>query len=286
MEISYYYECFSYKANFDPKCLTLDVLIAEFSFKLPFHDDYNDILSSKSTALLKIMEPLLKKSFGAMEINLSCTKIRKGSVIIVEELRPVRNSVSEVKLLLSNNKNSCEEFLDEKNCWCWHTNTQKIFRENGYEFLGVRIIESNEQEEPTAFPTTSKMVLTTSRIMETDESITTSKSPKFLTKPVRSTQRFTMKTVSINQKTGSTVKKTDFQSISSITSTKILPTKSRKVDCQEIIGPDNDEDITTCSIPTSCANPSSSRACSILNKHGPDSYESYGMMEIEEETKN
>ena len=237
MEISYYYECFRYKANFDPKCLEIDVLTAEFSFKLPFYDDYNDILSSSSTSLLKIMEPLLKQSFGTMEINLSSTKIRKGSVIIVEELRPVRNSVSEVKLLLSNNRTSCEEFLDEKNCWCWHTNTQKIFRENGYEFLGVRIIESNEQ--PAVFP-------------------------------IRSTQRFTMKTTSINKKLGSTAQKTYCQPISSITSTRILPTKSRKVDCQEIIGP---EDITTCSIPISCAKPSSSGTCSIFNKSGPDSYD-------------
>ena len=261
MEISYYYECYNFKANFDPKCLKIDVLTAEFSFWLPLHDDFNDILSSKSKTLLKIIEPLLKQSFGAMEINLSSleTKIEKGSVIIVEELRPVRNSVPEVKLLLSNNKTSCEKFLDETNCLCWHENAQKIFQEKGFLFLGVKLIESNVQEVPiTAFRTTSKTVLPTSRAIKTEESISSGKSPKFFARPIRSTQRFTMTTTSITKQAISTAKKNDFQSISAIIPTRMSSTKLNQLDCQEIIGPKYDQDTPTCSISTSFVMPNSS----------------------------
>ena len=265
MEISYYYECYNFKAYFDPKCLKIDVLTAEYSFWLPSHDDFNDILSSKSKTLLKIIEPLLKQSFGAMEINLSSleTKITKGSVIIVEELRPVRNSVPEVKLLLSNNKTSCEKFLDETNCLCWHENAQKIFREKGFLFLGVKLIESNVQEVPiTAFRTTS---------INTEESIFSGKSPKFFARPIRSTQRFTMITTSITKQANSTAKKNDFQSISAMISTRMSSTKLNQLDCQEIIGPKYDQDTPTCSISTSLVIPNSS----CFKNSGPDKNKGY-----------
>lgn len=181
MEISYYFECFSYKADYDPKCLRIDVLTAEFSFQMQFDEDYNDILSSKSTTLLKDIEPLLKQSFGVMEINLSNTKIRKGSVIIVEELRPIRNSVSEIKLLLNNDKNTCEEFLDETTDLCWHKNTEKIFKEKGFKFLGVSFDDDQELStvSPSVSPTTSKTVVSTTCITKIEESVSARKSPKF-----------------------------------------------------------------------------------------------------------
>ena len=184
MEISYYFECFSYKADYDPKCLRIDVLTAEFSFQMQFDEDYNDILSSKSTTLLKDIEPLLKQSFGVMEINLSNAKIRKGSVIIVEELRPIRNSVPEIKLLLNNDKNTCEEFLgvsDETTDLCWHKNTEKIFREKEFKFLGVSFDDDQEVStvSPSVSPTTSKPVVSTTCITKIEESVSVRRSPKF-----------------------------------------------------------------------------------------------------------
>ena len=187
MEISYYFECFSYKAElFDPKCLRIDVLTVEFSFEMPFDDDYKDISSSNSTKLLKNIEPLLKQSFGVMEINLSTTKILKGSVIIVEELRPVRNPVSDIKLLLENDKDACKEFLDETNDLCWNKNTKKIFREKEFEFLGVKIID--EQNVPTKSPTSSTTVVPTGCITIAEEQISARQSPKFFSSSIRSTQ--------------------------------------------------------------------------------------------------
>ena len=244
MEISYYFECFNHTANFDPECLKIDVVIAEFSFKMPFDDDYNDIDSLNAIRLLKIIEPLLTQSFGVMEINISTTKIRKGSVIIVQELRPIRHPVSKIKSLLNNEKNVCNEFLDETKGLCWFGNAKKIFQENGFEFVGVRIVD--EPVMTTATPTTSKTVVSTFCPTKPEDSRYTRKSPKFFIRPIRSTQRFSMRTTfSINKENSSPVKKTDSKFKFKIFSTRIISTESIQYNCGEIIGPDSHKDIKT-----------------------------------------
>ena len=66
MEISYYVECMSLKGDFNPTCLTEDDRTAEFTFGSIANVLDND--SKKSGKIWARIEPLLKKSFGIVEI--------------------------------------------------------------------------------------------------------------------------------------------------------------------------------------------------------------------------
>ena len=155
MEISYYYECYSFKAKYVPDCLKIDVVSAHFILDLNFTSDYNDVNSPAAQKLLKNTVPLLKKSVGLIKIDFLNEKIKNGSVILEMEIKLVRNSINDIQSLFNNDPDACEKFLgiinsNEDNCW--HKNTQKIFLEKNYTFIGVRFDGSNEDKVSTTFP--------------------------------------------------------------------------------------------------------------------------------------
>ena len=153
MEISYYFECFNYLEDYDPKCLTADVMSAEFTFDILFEDDYSDILSEQSQELWNDIKLLLRKSFGKIEINLSIIEMRSGSVIMTVEIKPIRNSISDIKKLLNNEEETCRLFLNDfsedisKNCW--NAYAEQIFIDGGYKFMGVKWIDDTESTTTT-----------------------------------------------------------------------------------------------------------------------------------------
>ena len=102
MEISYYLECYSYKAEYVPKCLKTDVVSAEFSFDMPFEENYFDISSENTQQLWRDIGPLLKRSFGKIEISTKLKRITKGSVIILIDIQPTRHSAADINSLLNN----------------------------------------------------------------------------------------------------------------------------------------------------------------------------------------
>ena len=144
MEISYYFECFNYLEDYYPTCLTEDVVSAEFTFDILYVDDYSDSSSEKSIKLWNDIKPLLRKSFGKIEIDLSVMGMRKGSVIITVEIKTIRNSIIDIQKLLNNEEETCKLFLndfsEETSKNCWKASAEQIFIDVGYKFLGVKRI--------------------------------------------------------------------------------------------------------------------------------------------------
>ena len=255
MEISYYYECFSYKGEFVPKCLEADYVLAEFVFgNKEFVEDHNDILSAESKKLLKDIRLLLQKSLGGIDADLSKIRIvkntkeirnKEGSVKILVKIKLIRNSVSDIESLLNNNEDACRKFLGEESIdsagyKCWDKNTKKIFQDKGYEFLSLQFTGSDEAAVLT-IPQTSAQTstnLTTTQSSAFDYSTTidsrtpkpkTEKSTQLTAETRRTTEK--IKTTSsknknlitqavfTNDTTGPTVKQAD-----SLNTSKIMPT--------------------------------------------------------------
>ena len=120
MEISYYVECMTLKGDFNPKCLTEDDRTAEFTFGRI--DNVSDNDSEKSGKIWKRIEPLLKQSFGKVEIVFSMKEIPQPSYsklrrqiepswIVEITMRPVRHSAKDILLLIENNAYSKKKLL-------------------------------------------------------------------------------------------------------------------------------------------------------------------------------
>ena len=77
MEISYYFECLTRlpKSEKTLQCIAIEIRRASFSFSESFHEDYKDTKSEKSKELWNKIEPILKRSFGVMEVDLTLVQI-------------------------------------------------------------------------------------------------------------------------------------------------------------------------------------------------------------------
>ena len=173
MEISYYVECMSFKGDFNPTCLTEDDRTAEFTFGRIDNFSNND--SQKSGKIWARIEPLLKQSFGKIEVvfsmdNISQSdlskqrrKIQKFQLIVQLTMRPVRHSAEDMLLLIKNNEEACKQFLtnisnDASENSCWSNTAKRIFSENGIEFIGVILNSTSSQEDASSTaPETSTM---------------------------------------------------------------------------------------------------------------------------------
>ena len=157
MEISYYYECFTYKAKYVPKCLEADFVSAKFVFDLEFLEDYKNISSAESKKLLSDIIPLIRKSFGGIDVDLSKIRIEEGSVQLLVEIKLIRNSVSDIESLLNNHEDACRKFLGKESIdsvgdKCWYKNTEKIFEDEGYTFVDLEFTGSDEAAVLTIVP--------------------------------------------------------------------------------------------------------------------------------------
>ena len=76
MEISYYYECFSYKAEYVPKCLEVDFVSAEFVF---------DMSQSGDISFFEVRKGLRDPTSLALALNSS------PECIIRKELSKIRS---------------------------------------------------------------------------------------------------------------------------------------------------------------------------------------------------
>ena len=198
MEVSYYIECQSNSEKYyATACLTADQRSALFTFKIDAN--YEDTNINESNELWTRIEPLLKKSFGRIEMILSeehiktipvqkrrrnersSTKIEKESVKIQVKMHPVRNSAKDLEKLLADDKTACLKFLSfnsiaKSGDSCWNENTKSIFKEKGIEFLGVNFrVENNPSNDKFASPiksttkneATKTSTITTLAIMST-----------------------------------------------------------------------------------------------------------------------
>ena len=224
MEVSYYIECQSNSEEYyDPTCLTADKRSAEFLFKIDAN--YQDTNINKSNELWTRVEPLLKKSFGRIEIILSkeqiqtfpvrkrrrngrsSTQIEKQSVRIQAGMHPVRNSAKDLEQLLADDKTACLKFLSfnsiaKSGDSCWNENTKSIFKEKEIEFLGVDMlrlennpsndkfaspIKSTTKNEATKTSTITTLTITSTKTISTIFSTTTTSTTSPLTKPSTAT---------------------------------------------------------------------------------------------------
>ena len=219
MEVSYYIECQSNsKEYYATTCLDADKRSAEFSFEIDVN--YQDTNMNESNGLWTRFEPLLKKSFGRIEINLSeeqiqkfpvrkrrrngrsSTQIEKQSVKIQVDMHPVRNSAKDLEQLLADDKTACLKFLSfnsiaKSGDSCWNENTKSIFKEKGIEFLGVNFrVENNPSNDKFASPiksttkneaaktsTITTLTVTSKKTISTIFSTTTTSATLPLTKP-------------------------------------------------------------------------------------------------------
>ena len=178
LEISYYIECESKLVEqYNPTCLTMDNRYAAFEFGSMGNDS--------KQGLQKQIEPLLKQSFGKLEIYFSedkrkdtnklarCSRksTRKDSSTrtLYLQMKPIRESGESIDLLVANDIEACNQFLihestnNEKD-QCWTDNTKQIFSEHGIEFIGVSLEQKHSPSDEIfhSTPTTSN-----SRIVST-----------------------------------------------------------------------------------------------------------------------
>ena len=223
MEVSYYIECQSNSEKYyATACLTADQRSALFTFKIDAN--YEDTNINESNELWTRIEPLLKKSFGRIEMILSeehiktipvqkrrrnersSTKIEKESVKIQVKMHPVRNSAKDLEKLLADDKTACLKFLSfnsiaKSGDSCWNENTKSIFKEKGIEFLGVNMLplENNSSNDKFASPiksttkneaaktsTITTLTVTSKKTISTIFSTTSTSTTSLWTKPLTS----------------------------------------------------------------------------------------------------
>lgn len=196
MEVSYYIECQSIEGHYSATCLNADKRSAVFKFEID--DNLNDAGIKESNQLWTRIEPLLKRSFGRIEVILSMEKIEtksvqrrkrsersskkmdKESVKIQVEMRPVRNSAKDMELLLTDDKTACRKFLSldsvaKSDDSCWNENTKGIFLEEGIDFKGVDLFrqENNSSNIKIASSTTSTTTPSTTAHLTVSTTATT-----------------------------------------------------------------------------------------------------------------
>ena len=77
MEISYFYECNTLSSEIDSlKCL--EVKLVAFEFVETFQLDYENLESEASIYLWNKLKPLLEKTFGDIQVQLSLVNLREG----------------------------------------------------------------------------------------------------------------------------------------------------------------------------------------------------------------
>ena len=182
MEVSYYIECQSIEGHYSATCLNADKRSAVFNFEID--DNLNDAGIKESNELWTRIEPLLKRSFGRIEVTLSMENIEtksvqrlrrserssekmgKKSVKIQVEMHPVRNSAKDMELLLTDDKKACMKFLSfnsiaKSGDSCWNENTKGIFLKEEIDFIGVDFfrLENNPSND---IPQSENEVTTTS----------------------------------------------------------------------------------------------------------------------------
>ena len=248
MEISYYYECFSYKAEFVPKCLEADFVSAEFVFDMEFDENYNNISSAPYKKLLSDMRLLIQKSLGGIDVDLSNIRIKEGSVKFFVDIKLIRNSVSDIESLLNNNKDACRKFLGEESIdsagdKCWDKNTEKIFKDKEYTFVSLKFTGSDEAAVLPIFPSsTTEQTVTTTTQSSTERSLTTEK--------IKTTSRKNLITQSAytNDITGPTVKQADSPNTSKTMPTTLSTTNNFRTLTSEVIAPTSDFLSTSASV--------------------------------------
>ena len=248
MEISYYYECFSYKAEFVPKCLEADFVSAEFVFDMEFDENYNNISSAPYKKLLSDMRLLIQKSLGGIDVDLSNIRIKEGSVKFFVDIKLIRNSVSDIESLLINNKDACRKFLGEESIdsagdKCWDKNTEKIFKDKEYTFVSLKFTGSDEAAVLPIFPSsTTEQTVTTTTQSSTERSLTTEK--------IKTTSRKNLITQSAytNDITGPTVKQADSPNTSKTMPTTLSTTNNFRTLTSEVIAPTSDFLSTSASV--------------------------------------
>ena len=248
MEISYYYECFSYKAEFVPKCLEAYFVSAEFVFDMEFDENYNNISSAPYKKLLSDMRLLIQKSLGGIDVDLSNIRIKEGSVKFFVDIKLIRNSVSDIESLLINNKDACRKFLGEESIdsagdKCWDKNTEKIFKDKEYTFVSLKFTGSDEAAVLPIFPSsTTEQTVTTTTQSSTERSLTTEK--------IKTTSRKNLITQSAytNDITGPTVKQADSPNTSKTMPTTLSTTNNFRTLTSEVIAPTSDFLSTSASV--------------------------------------
>ena len=158
MEISYFYECDTLYPQIDSlKCL--EVKLVAFEFGKTFQFDYENLESETSIYLWNKLKPLLEKTFGDIQVELSLVNIREvfrarnlreESIIVYVEILSIRNrknptekiSNKNIISLLQNDKKSCTKFFGYNSTYneegnCWKKLAEKIFLEEGIQFRGV-----------------------------------------------------------------------------------------------------------------------------------------------------
>ena len=160
----------------------LEVKLVAFELGETFHLDYENLESETSIYLWNKLELLLEKTFGDIEVDLSlvnlregfCARnLREGSIIVYVEILSIRNRKNPTERicnkdnisLLKNDKESCKIFLgynstnnDEGNCW--KKRAEKIFMNEGIQFLGVYLNPTINPICPTTSSTSSNKTTT------------------------------------------------------------------------------------------------------------------------------
>ena len=156
-------------SNIAFNCISMTARAA-FKFAESFHEDYKDLKSVKTNDLWNKIEPLLVKSFGVIEVDLSLVNIEP---VMIEE--QIQESIqTEVDILPIRNKNNPgdEIFVEDINTLLaddqWNKNTENIFTDAGIEFVGVELI-------PITKTTAEILTSTTLSTTSLDEKIATNR---------------------------------------------------------------------------------------------------------------
>jgi len=157
MEISYYVECYGKKEKLIPRCLTINMIMVDFTFHFT-----EENMTIENSTLVEKMESILKVCFGTVTVEISIIQTRnepeydgiertsrkyRGEYQIwpihIKAVRQPYKSSGELDQnlmsLLSNDKIACKQFLGTDYDNCWSSSTKKIFNDNGISFLGHTI---------------------------------------------------------------------------------------------------------------------------------------------------
>lgn len=162
MEISYYVECFGYKEKLIPRCLTINMIMVDFTFNFTEKN-----MTLENSNLIEKIESILKICFGTMTVEISIIQTRNEPKydeieiisrkcrseyqiwpINIKAVRQPYNSSNQLDQnlmsLLLNDKTACKQFLGTDDDNCWSSSTKKIFNDNGISFLSHTIKDRPE----------------------------------------------------------------------------------------------------------------------------------------------
>ena len=150
MEISFYVECFEQNEKFIPWCLTVDLKVVDFTFRI---SDEIDII--ETSQLWASVESILSQSFGTITVEVSIKDYQKSQMnrkrsrsqkrneIFVINIKPIRQPsksrghVGEnLEALLLNDKIACENFLGTRGEDCWSEHARVKFLKQGITYIG------------------------------------------------------------------------------------------------------------------------------------------------------